>query len=316
MCLKPGLRVALLAGGSSSEREVSLKGAEAVKKALLELGLEYRFFDPAFDLEELVLNRNQVDVAFLVLHGLGGEDGTIQGFLDSLGIPYQGAGVLGSSLAIHKGVAKALYESVGIKVPKGKVLPRGCEEDALSLAEELGYPLIVKPASHGSSVGLRVVRKKEELLDACKEVWKIDEEVLIEEYLEGREITVGVLGEEALPVVEVIPKSSDVFDYQSKYTPGLTEEVCPAPIGERLTRLAQSIALKCHRVLRLRDYSRTDMILVKDEVYVLETNTIPGMTETSLLPLAARVAGIGFTELVKRLLDMALKRGSRQRRQG
>ena len=307
MSLKQLLRIALLAGGTSSEREVSLKGAKAVKKALEELGYEYEVFDPAKDLSELAKKAKTFDCAFLVLHGPGGEDGKIQGFLDSLGIKYQGAGVLGSALAMHKGIAKTLYSSAGIKVPKGKTFRKDVDfTEILNFAKEINFPLVVKPASQGSSIGLHIVKNTEELESACKSIWKIDSELLIEEYLRGKEITVGVLENMALPVVEIIPKEAETFDYKTKYTPGLAEEVCPARISKTLTERAQKIALMCHEVLKLRHYSRTDMLIVRDEIYVLETNTIPGMTETSLLPLAANTIGISFKELVKKLIQLAI----------
>jgi len=303
------LKIALIAGGTSSEREVALKGAEAVKRAFESLEVEYELFDPADDLLDLVKRVDEFNAAFILLHGPGGEDGSIQGFLDTIGLAYQGAGVVGSALAIHKGVSKELYKSAGLLVPEGKCFLKKELDQALEFAKSLGFPVIVKPATQGSSIGLSIVKSESELKEACERVWEIDEEVLIEEYIKGREITVGVLGEEVLPVVEIIPKHSEFFDYESKYTPGMTEEVCPAQIEESLSKLAQQIGLKAHRVLRLRDYSRTDMILTEDgKIYVLETNTIPGMTETSLLPLAARVAGYSFEELVKTLLEFTLKR--------
>jgi D-alanine-D-alanine ligase len=308
MLLRKGLKVALLAGGKSSEREVSLKGAEAVKKALEKLGYSYEFFDPATDLPTLAQRAKEFDCAFLVVHGPGGEDGTLQGFLDSIGLPYQGAGVLGSSLAMHKGISKELYKAAGLKVPEGKVFLKTEDFSHIKeFAKTLGYPVVVKPATQGSSVGLSIVKKEEDLEEACEKVFAVDEELLIEEYLKGREITVGILGEEVLPVVEIIPKASETFDYRTKYTPGLAEEICPATLSESLTKKAKDYALIAHQVLKLRHYSRTDMIVVGEEVYVLETNTIPGMTETSLLPLAAKVAGYSFEDLIEKLIELALK---------
>ena len=307
MSLKNALKVALLAGGSSSEREVSLKGGTAVKEALVALGHQVEVFDPAEDLPRLAAERNKFDCAFLVVHGPGGEDGVLQGFLDSIGLPYQGAGVLGSALAMHKGISKQLYQLAGLKVPRGKCFTKKELAMAKEYAKGLGFPLVVKPATQGSSIGLSIVENSAELDEALEKAFSLDKEVLVEEFLKGREITVGVLGEEALPVVEIIPKDAKFFDYQTKYTPGMAEEVCPAPIPDHLYKRAQEYALTAHKVLRLRHYSRTDMIVLENEVYVLETNTIPGMTETSLLPLAARVAGYEFTSLIDRLLKMALE---------
>ncbi len=309
MSLKDVLRVALLAGGTSSEREVSLKGAKAVREALLELGHEVEFFDPATDLTRLAQRAKDFDVAFLVMHGPQGEDGTLQGFLDLLGLPYQGSGVLGSALAMHKGLSKILYERAGLPVPKGELFRKdGSFSEIQNYARTLGFPLIVKPATQGSSVGLSLVEEASQLKEAIDMAFAVDAEILVEEYLKGREITVGILGEEALPVVEILPKAK-FFNYETKYTPGLAEEICPARISRELTLKAQEYALRAHRALYLRHYSRTDMILVEDKIFLLETNTIPGMTETSLLPLSAQVAGLSFKGLIEKLLRLALGQG-------
>ncbi len=301
------MRVALLAGGKSSEREVSLKGAEAVKQALLELGHKVEFFDTAFDLPKLAQRAKEFDVAFLCVHGPGGEDGTLQGFLEMIGLPYQGAGVLGSALAMHKGLSKLLYQKAGLPVPKGFLVRKDDSFQILKeAAQTLGYPLVVKPATQGSSVGLSLVETSSFLKEAVERAFELDDEILLEEYIMGKELTVGILDEKPLPVVEILPKGK-FFDYHTKYTPGMAEEICPANIPEELTRKAQDFALRAHRALYLRHYSRTDMILRDEEIYVLETNTIPGMTETSLLPLAAKVAGYSFKELIQKLLDLALE---------
>lgn len=302
------MKIALIAGGKSSEREVSLKGAESVKKALERLGYDYEVFDPSTDLIKLAKKAKEFDCAFLVVHGPGGEDGTLQGFLDSLNLPYQGAGVLGSALAMHKGIAKELYKSVGLPVPEGRLFSKGVSFNHIKeTAQSLGFPLVIKPATQGSSVGVTIIREEKDLGSAVEKAFGFDEEILIEKYIRGREITVGILDEKPLPVVEIVPKFSEMFDYHTKYTPGMAEEICPAPLPSDLTLKAQEYGLKAHKVLRLRHYSRTDMILVESEIYVLETNTIPGMTETSLLPLAARVAGYTFDALVKRLIELALR---------
>jgi D-alanine-D-alanine ligase len=302
------LKIALLAGGTSSEREVSLKGAEGVKRALERLGHKYEFFDPAKDLPKLAQRAKEFDCAFLVVHGPGGEDGTLQGFLDSIGLPYQGAGVLGSALAMHKGISKSLYKLAGLNVPEGKTFSKEVSFETIkAYGEKIGFPLVVKPATQGSSVGLSVVKKKEDLKNALEKAFSIDREIIIEKYLKGKEITVGVLEDSPLPVVEIVPKVSEIFDYETKYTPGLAEEICPARLPERLTKKAQEYGLIAHKTLKLRHYSRTDMIVAEDEIYVLETNTIPGMTETSLLPLAAKVAGYSFPALIQKLLELTLK---------
>ncbi len=295
-------RIALLCGGNSPEREVSLKGGQAVKRALLSRGYQVEVFDPPADLPKLALRAGEFDLAFLVLHGPGGEDGTIQGFLDSVGLPYQGAGVLGSALAMDKALSKLLYRESGLEVPLATVLQKGEIPQRVP-----GFPLVVKPVSQGSSVGISLVQNERDLLLALKKAFCFEERVLLEEYIAGRELTVAVLGEEALPVVEIIPGEGHLFfDYEAKYTPGLTKEICPASLPEELARKAQEAALLAHKALRLRHYSRTDFILSPDgRLLVLETNTIPGMTETSLLPLAARVAGFSFEDLVEKLVNLA-----------
>jgi len=298
-------KVALLCGGKSAEREVSLRGGEAVHRALLVRGHKVKVFDPAKDLPQLVKEASTFDAAFLVLHGPGGEDGTVQGLLDLLGLPYQGAGVLGSALAMDKALSKMLYQRAGLLVPRAVEIRQG--EPVKEALVKIGFPLVVKPVSQGSSVGLSLVENEAMLQEALKEAFAHEDRVLIEEYIAGREITVGVLGGEALPVVEIRPgKGYRFFDYEAKYTPGATEEICPAPIPQEIARRAQEAALIAHQALRLRHYSRTDMILSGEKIYVLETNTIPGMTETSLLPLAAKVAGLSFENLVERPLYLAL----------
>lgn len=266
------------------------------------------FFDPAYDLVKLAQRAKDFDVAFLVIHGPGGEDGTLQGFLEMIGLPYQGAQVLGSALAMHKGLSKILYERAGLPVPKGFLFKKEDNkmETIYEVANKLGYPLIVKPATQGSSIGLSLVEDSSLLKEALEKAFEIDNEILLEEYVKGRELTVGVLDDKPLPVVEILPKSK-FFDYETKYIPGMAEEICPANISEELTKTAQNYALKAHKALYLRHYSRTDMILRDNEIFVLETNTIPGMTETSLLPLAAKVAGYSFKALIQKLLDLALE---------
>ncbi len=302
------VKVALLCGGKSAEREVSLKGGQAVREALLARGHQVKVYDPANDLALLVSEAPSFDVAFLVLHGPGGEDGTIQGLLELIGLPYQGAGVLGSALAMDKAVSKMLYQSAGLLVPKAIEIRKG-EPLLEEVIKRLGFPLVVKPASQGSSIGLSLVYKEDELEDALTLAFKHEKRVLLEEYISGLELTVGVLGEEALPVVEIVPgEKHKFFDYEAKYTPGATKEICPARIPPHVAKEAQRCALVAHKVLKLCHYSRTDMIYANGKIYVLETNTIPGMTKTSLLPLAAKVAGYSFEDLVEKLLYMALSR--------
>ncbi len=298
--MKP--KIALLRGGQSAEREVSLKSGQAVEKALLARGYRVECFDPPKDLARLAKRAPEFDLAFIVLHGPGGEDGTIQGFLEALGLPYQGAGVLGSALAMDKALSKLLYREAGLPVPRAVELKR-----KETILPPLPLPVVIKPVSQGSSVGMSIVEKEEDFAQALEQAFQYEERVLVEEYLQGRELTVGILGEEALPVVEIIPgEKHRFFDYEAKYTPGATKEICPAQIPPEIAQKAQEYALRAHKALRLRHYSRTDFIYAQGEVFVLETNTIPGMTETSLLPLAAKVAGYSFEDLVERLVELAL----------
>ncbi len=304
------MRLALIAGGTSGEREVSLKGSAEVARALDRERYEVVRYDPATDLARLAADAAGLDVAFILLHGLHGEDGTMQGFLDLLSVPYQGSGVLGSALAMDKNLAKTLYRLHGLPVAQWEMA--GPEDLAAPdrILERLRLPLVIKPVRQGSSIGMSIVREAEELVPALETAFAHDAEVMVEEFVRGREITVGVLGNrdlEALPVVEIIPDSRfEFFDYEAKYQPGATREVCPADIDTRLRDRAWQYALTAHRALHLRGYSRTDMIISGDELYLLETNTIPGMTPTSLLPRAAAEAGYSFPVLLDRLIDLAL----------
>lgn len=304
--------IAVIAGGRSAEREVSLSSGKQVMAALDKEKYEIVFYDPATDLLKLAHDANRIDAALIMLHGRGGEDGSMQGFLDVLGIPYQGSGVLGSALAMNKIVSKELYRSAGLPVAPYLVASRREPLSPELVEKRLGFPVMVKPEQEGSSIGLSLVKSPEELEEALEKAFQYDERCLVEKYLKGTEVTASVLGNEPpvpLPLVEIRPgKDFQFFDYTAKYRPGATEEICPAPLPEDLTRKAQEYAVRAHRVLHCRDYSRTDMILHDGEFYILETNTIPGMTATSLFPQAARAAGISFSELLDRLIEMAMSR--------
>lgn len=306
------IRVALLAGGKSGEREVSLAGAQEVAKALDPQKYEVRRYDPATDLPRLAAEADDIDVAFILLHGPFGEDGTVQGFLDLLDIPYQGSGVLGSAMAMDKNIAKILYRNAGLPVaPWAMAQPADVQEPARLLAA-VNLPVVVKPVRQGSSLGMSIVESPAELPAALAKAFGFDPEVMVEEFLAGREITGGVIGNAeltALPLVEIIPgKEFRFFDYQAKYQPGASREVCPAELDAELTAKAQQYALTAHRALNLRGYSRTDMIVTGRDIFVLETNTIPGMTPTSLLPQAAKAQGLPFAALLDRLLELAMEK--------
>jgi D-alanine-D-alanine ligase len=259
-----------------------------------------------------------IDVAFIGMHGPWGEDGTIQGLLDILGIPYVGSGVLASSLAMDKVMAKRVLAADGIDVARGAAVTRAeyarDPSAAARAAEEIGYPVFVKPVRQGSSFGAAPADRPDQLAAAVAEALRYDDRALIEEKLEGTELTVGVVGGAedlaALPVIEIVTTRT-FFDYKAKYDPAATQEICPARIPDDVARRAQQIALRVHRSLGLDDLSRTDLILAGDRMPVLEVNTIPGMTANSLLPKAARVAGMPFGALLERLIALALERSRR-----
>jgi len=305
------LNLALLSGGISSEREVSLKGGEQVFEALNKNNYEIIRYDPATDLGRLVADAEKIDVALIVMHGPYGEDGTVQGLLDLLDIPYQGSGVLASALAMDKLMSKHLYQAAGLLVPPFNVLTKDQPFDPETFAQKPGYPLVVKPRRGGSSVGTNIVSAPGQLKEACEKAFAFDSSLIIEAYLEGTEITGGILGNDELqhlPIVEIVPASSyTFFDYEAKYTEGATSEICPARISDALSVKAHSIAETAHKALTCRGYSRTDMIICRNEIFVLETNTIPGMTPVSLFPLAAQEAGFSFEKLLDRLIELALE---------
>ena len=252
-----------------------------------------------------------MDVAFILLHGLYGEDGTIQGFLDLLGLPYQGSGVLGSAVAMDKNLAKTLYKESGLPVPDWEMaVPEDIEKPG-RLLDKLSLPLIIKPVRQGSSLGMSIAHNKTELAAGIKTAFDFDKEVMVEQYVKGREITVGVLGNAKLtplPLVEIIPGDEfTFFDYTAKYRAGASIEICPADLPDALTAKAQQYAVTAHQALKLRGYSRTDMMIKGDDLLLLETNTIPGMTPTSLLPQAAAAAGLSFAALLDRLIELALE---------
>jgi D-alanine-D-alanine ligase len=311
--------VAVLGGGWSGERPISLRSAQGAAAALRERGWAVDAIDlwpdagrpkgatpkgfQAVRLGGLLkrLRRRQGTVALLALHGPGGEDGRLQGLLDLAGIRYSGSGALASAVAMDKGVAKALLAAAGVPVPGGALLRRG------EKAPKLRLPLVVKPASQGSSLGMSLVRKPGELPRAVALALKWDRQALLEPFLPGRELTVGVLGAKALPVVEILPQHA-FYDFHSKYASGGSRHLCPAPIPAAAARRAQALALQAHRALGCRAYSRTDLILSpRGALTVLEVNTLPGLTSVSLLPDAARAAGLAYGQLLEAMLSESIK---------
>jgi D-alanine-D-alanine ligase len=306
------MRLALIAGGKSSEREVSLKSGAQVFEALDKSKYDIRRYDPLADLGRLVADAPELQVALIIMHGRGGEDGAMQGFLDLLEIPYQGSGVLASALAMNKELSKALYQMTGLRVPNALAFSRQIAPSPQEIEATLGLPVVIKPATEGSSIGISLGRTLAELETGLAAAFRYDAHVLVEEFIQGTEVTGAVLGNataQALPLVEIIPADHyTFFDYEAKYQPGASKEICPARLDQELTERAQTCALKAHQALGCRGYSRTDMIVREDKIYVLETNTIPGMTATSLFPQAAKAAGLEFPALLDKLIELALEK--------
>jgi len=300
------LKIAVLMGGPSAEREVSLRSGTAVANALVATGanvLPIDIKDGAFTIP------TDVDVAFVALHGTFGEDGTLQQMLENSGVTYTGSGPQASARAFDKIAAKQEFLAAGIPTPKYEVVDR-MHVDSHRLTQ-LDFPLVVKPARQGSSVGISIVHEEAEMDGACQIAWEYGDQLLAEEYIPGRELTVGIFDGRALPVVEIKPKHG-FFTYDAKYTKGQTDYLVPAPLDPATESRAKLLALSAHDRLGCRDFSRVDLILSETgELFVLEVNTIPGFTETSLVPKAAREAGIEFTDLCARLVQMALARRGR-----
>jgi D-alanine-D-alanine ligase len=263
----------------------------------------------------VMANEEPLDIVLIALHGTWGEDGRIQGLLDTLGVPYTGSGVLASALAMDKEVAKQLLAGAGLDVPRGAVV-RGTTPEDLAAARGVGLPAFVKPVGSGSSVGASIVERESDLEGAIKDALRYDDRALVEERLEGRELTVAVLGNDeltALPVIEIVT-DRPFFDYSAKYDVGESEEICPADIPPEIAERAQGLALRAHTALRCRGMSRLDLIWSGDRMVALEVNTIPGMTANSLLPKAARAAGIEFGDLLSRLVEWGLEDARRRAR--
>ncbi len=303
------IRVALLAGGRSGEREISLASGKGVHEALLEAGFTVTMLDPINPQDMVELIEGGYDVAFLALHGKYGEDGTIQGMLELFSIPYTGPGVWSSATAIDKPKAKIFYERNGIATPHSLDIYAPDQFTPAQIAEHIGVDCVIKAATEGSALGVYICHSLEDIAQAVKDVFEVDTVAFGETFVEGDEYTVAVLGNdkpEPLPVIQIIPKN-DFYDFESKYAIGGSEHICPAPLSEADTRKAQELAMAAHRALDCTGVSRTDLIQdANGKFWVLETNTIPGMTATSLLPDAARAAGMTFPELCTRMVADAL----------
>ena len=303
-------RVALLAGGRSGERQISLMSGRGAKEALVEAGFNVTELDPANkeDLKELI--DGDFDIAFLCLHGKYGEDGAMQGFLEVIGLPYIGSNVWSSALAMDKAKTKVFYKNNDIYTPTSITLTSSEGLDLDAIISEVGETCVVKPSKEGSTLGVCIVSGKDDLQQAIQDALTFDDHVLVESYVKGKELTVAVVGNDkarALPIIEIIP-TGDFYDFDSKYKPGGSSHVCPAEIDADLTSMIQEAAVNAHNALGCRGVSRTDFILDDSgKAWALETNTLPGMTATSLLPDAARASGQTFSELCKELIELALE---------
>jgi D-alanine-D-alanine ligase len=306
--IKGSLKIGVIAGGISPEREVSLSTGKGIHEALLSLGYRSEFIDFTGDIKVML---GKMDIAFLALHGKYGEDGTMQGLLELLKIPYTGSGVLASAIAMDKIYSKKIFEFENIPTPPYFVpdLNNKVQLDKIAsrIDSSIGYPLIVKPNRGGSSIGVTIVQSPDGLNQALRDAALHDGRVLIEKFIPGKQLTVSIIGmqPQALPIIEIRPKSG-FYDYQSKYTPGFTEYIVPAPIEKDLAEQVCSFAVKCHDALDCSAISRVDFIHGNDgSINILEVNTIPGMTPTSLVPKAAAVCGISYGMLTEIILNCA-----------
>ena len=295
-------KVAVLLGGRSAEREISLQSGQAVLDALRRSSVDAHPFDPAEQALEELLHQG-FNRAFITLHGRFGEDGTIQGVLEWLGLPYTGSGVMASALAMDKWRTKLIWQATGIQSPRYELLQ--ADSNFEQVAETLGLPLIVKPAREGSTIGLSKVHRQQDLAAAYQLAAQHDALVLAEEFIAGTELTVAILGETPLPVVK-IEIAGELYDYQAKYFSNETKYFCPSGLPDELESIIQSQALRAYQVLGCQGWGRIDLILSQtNQFYFLEANTSPGMTSHSLVPMAARTAGISFEDLVLRILDLS-----------
>jgi D-alanine-D-alanine ligase len=326
------MKVALLMGGRSAEREISLRTGRGIAQALRSLGHEVLAIDaangrmlPPGDEEHGALPAREVrdlpaasvaavaspaalgdaEVVFIALHGGAGEDGTIQALLELVGKPYTGSGVLASALAMNKAMAKRIFEREGIPTPRWQLVRAGARDAEIDTAALGGWPIVVKPNQEGSTVGLTIVSRADDMVDALDLAFEYGDEVLVEEFIPGRELTVAVLGDEVLPIVEIRPQGGH-YDYESKYTAGKSEYFCPADLPEVVAARVRQLGLAAARALDCRGVSRADFRLdPAGQPYCLEVNTIPGMTPTSLVPMAAKARGLGYDQLVARMLELA-----------
>ena len=307
-------KIGVLMGGQSSEREVSLKTGEAVYRSLVRSGYDAVAIDVGPGLSQ-TLQDQAIEVAFLALHGPGGEDGAIQGFLETLGIPYTGSGVRASAVGMHKVVTKTELAAHGIPVPRGTVVWRGTAPTLKRVLTscKLKLPIVVKPASQGSTIGVTIVRRPSQWKEALKVAHRYDPEAMVEAFIPGHEVTLSLLGTAdgtvaGLPAVEIVAPDG-FYDFSAKYEKGRTQYLCPAPLSAAVSREIKQLAIRTYQALGCNGAARVDFrITPKGKPYVLEINTVPGMTETSLLPMAAGKAGLSYDALTEQILQSALRR--------
>ena len=289
-------KIAVLMGGPGEEKDVSLKSGQAIIKALNHNGYDVTSIILDAKLEKLVKELLSVDLVFLGLHGNIGENGTIQGFLDALGIIYTGSGPLSSAICMDKNISKIIAKNNGIMTPKWKLC------DTVIDDAKMNYPVIVKPNGQGSTVGLRIAHNERELKPALEYAFNYDNSVLVEEYIKGRELTVMLIDGKAQPVCEIIP-SHEFYDYECKYTAGMSKYICPAEIDDNISNYVKKISENLFDLLKCENYSRADFRMDdQNKFWFLEMNTLPGMTDTSLAPMSALAAGISFNELIDKIV--------------
>jgi D-alanine-D-alanine ligase len=313
-------RVGVLKGGRSLERQVSLRSGARVEDALAALGHEVVGIDVGHDLVTR-LREAAPDVAFVALHGRDGEDGTVQELLEVLGIPFTGSGVWGCMRCADKVIAKHAMTEAGIPTPEFYAFTEtafkelGAADALGEIEQRLAFPIVVKPSDQGSALGIRFARSAGEVPAALVAAFSYSERVLLERHVHGRELAVSLLDGEALPIVEAVPREEDFYDFSARYTIGRTSFVCPAQLGDETTERAQALARDVFALLGCRGFARVDLMLEEatGELFVLEANAIPGLTETSLLPQAADAAGIGFEALIGRIVELALAPAPAQR---
>ncbi len=301
-------RIGILMGGPSTEHDISLKSGTAVLNALRDLDFDVvPITIETDDIEKntALIRSQQLSCAFIALHGRFGEDGVIQSILETVGIPYTGSGVEASKKAIDKALTHAAFEKNGIRAPRYQVL---CKGTVSGFSSPFGWPLVIKPATHGSSIGLSIIEHERSLPAALALAFSFDEKIIVEEYIKGRELTVAILDDKPLPVIEIIPKEK-FYDFEAKYKSGATEYVVPAKLPDVITAQVQQVALAAHKAVGCIGCSRVDVMLRCDDVpFALEVNTIPGLTATSLLPKAARAVGIDFADLCLKLISLAYEK--------